>query len=151
MIPPEIIEAQLAYAELACAMADRARLIVGSVGDNLPPGARISRANDLHMASIVLVTRAALVELATGATWRQVADAMHVPVSAAYKGLRPDGSRMAAAAKRGPTMTLITDRTLLYGDGVVDTATTLDTWCIRHTEPWEEPVENAVSRIFQLE
>lgn len=142
------IRARLALAVTGQEAADLGRGVVADVAVPLAAGERITMTRRLRLLSIALVDRAVLVELADGASWEQVADALGVPVEEARRVYEPTWVAWSAdagflaydAGDRGVGMPADAD--------AAGTAAALDSWCVRHAEPWDEPVSEPVSRIL---
>lgn len=130
-------------------MSDDARLIVGNVSTDMAPGERIRAARKPRWHSLNLVDVAVLSELADGARWDEIADALGCELEDAQRRYGPTWAAWLAGAYDDDEVAL-GDFSVRLGDdddlGV--TAATIDQWYQRHTDPWDITESEPVSRLL---
>lgn len=131
------VRARLALAVAAREAADLARGVVGDVSTPMRPGERIRAARRIRLMSLSIVDRAVLAELSDGTSWDDVAVALGIDADTARRRYEPTWLDWQAGD---------VDDEADFGDfsvglpGDLDlpgTAATLDSWWVRHAEPWE--------------
>lgn len=114
------------------------------------PGERIEQARRLRALAMTVLDRAVLVELLTGSTWDEVADALGRTVEDARRIYEPTLELWALDQPVGGLdATIFGDFTtgLPHDPDPEGTARAVDAWCARHSEPWDavdEPVTRAL-------
>lgn len=126
---------------LAVALRDTADLARGLVGDVSTPmvtGELIRKARRVRRDALAVVDRAVLVELANGASWAEVADAVGLDVEDA---LRVYGDTLEAwlAAEQDALDDGDQGVGLIGDQDLPGTAHSLDQWWRRHADPWDVP------------
>lgn len=130
------VRSRIALGVLCRDIADLARGILGDLSTPMLPGERIRAARAMRMKLWNLVDLAVLTELADGATWDEVADAMGID--------REEAQRRYAATwvqwQHGVTDLELDLSEDIGHRGDLDlpgTAASLDQWFRRHAEPWD--------------
>lgn len=141
------VRARLALAVAAQQCADLCRGIVGDVSTPMGPGERIRKARRTRLQTLSIVDLAVLAELSEGRTWEQVAAALSVDVAEAERTYAPIWAQWEAGDYDGPD----------FGDfsvgsrndpDLAGTAAALDSWWVRHAEPWDTPAEKPVTQVL---
>lgn len=128
--------------------ADLARGLIGNVSTPMVRGELIRMARRNRLAGLAPTDHAVLAELADGATWEEVADALCLDVDAARRIYEPTWQEWRDATPE-EAADLGDFGIGLNGDPDLEgTAATIDQWWRRHAEPWETVDENPVSRLL---
>jgi hypothetical protein len=142
------VRARLALAVAARESADLSRGIVGDVSTPMRPGERVKKARRVRLMSLAIVDRAVLAELTDGATWEQVGDALGIDCDEARRRYEPTWRQWVEGDY---------DDDADFGDfgvglrGDLDlpgTADALDSWWLRHAEPWETALDAPVMQVL---
>ncbi|MEQ7008449.1 hypothetical protein ABN028_19945 [Actinopolymorpha sp. B17G11] len=133
-------------------VADHAHGLVVDVASPRLPGELIRKVRrELRMPTLTALDRAVLVELAEGATWEQVADALALTVEET-RARYEKTARMWSEGQPVDRMNVA-----LFGDHAVGllhdqdprgTAESLDAWWRRHAEPWDDVDDRPVTRLL---
>lgn len=138
--------ARLSLAVAGAELSDLGRGVVADMSTPMRPGERIRKARRARLMSFTVVDRAVLVELAEGADWDTIADALFQPVDEVRRRYEPTWEQWLADDLED---TGIGDNAVgLRGDqDPAGTAATIDQWLRRHTDPWDQdpgPVARAL-------
>jgi hypothetical protein len=137
MVDSPNARARVALAATARELADKARNIVGNVSTPMLPGERIRSARRVRLEALALVDRAVLAELADGATWDEVAEALSMTPTQA-KTIHAPAWELWQNGGDADELDFGDHGVGLPGDpDLAGTAATLDQWWRRHADPWE--------------
>lgn len=140
--------ASIAAAVAARDLSDSARAVVTAITDGWAPGELATLARRARTESLAVLDRVVLAEVAAGATWAEVADAIRVPVEEVIARYQPVLDRWVLAGidpdPRASHASIAVDASTVGADD----ARAVDAWCARHTDPWEPgPRARLVDRI----
>lgn len=148
------VRARLAYAVASREVADYARGLVGDTATPMLPGERIRAARRLRVLALSVLDRAVLVELAAGASWANVADALGLPEAEVRRRYQETAARWVSGQSPDEAdldLSIYGDfSTGLHPDSDPEgMAAALDAWYLRHSEPWDERADGPVTRALQ--
>lgn len=122
-------------------LSDRSRAVVELAVQNHQPGALAASAAALRRDSLLVQDRAVLAELAAGAPWEVIADAIGLTPEDARARYETTYETWVAAGDTVGFLPSATSTSPHYGrvtdDNGPDAVDALDSWRARHTDPWE--------------
>lgn len=140
--------ARVALAVAARDSADLARGLVGDVSTPMVAGELIRKARRVRREALAIVDRAVLVELATGASWAQVAEAAGLPEDDVRRIYGPSWAAWADGDPQEHADVSEQGVGLLGDSDLAGTAHSIDMWWRRHAEPWED-TDNPVGPVVR--
>ena len=146
------VRAHVSLAVAGREAADLGRGIVGDISTRMPPGERIRKARRLRMLGLTATDRAVLAELSEGASWGVVADALGLTVGEARVRYEPTWQAWLSTKPDAEDDDFGDYSLGLRGDlDMAGTAESLDSWWVRHAEPWETlDLENLPAPVSQV-
>lgn len=143
--------AKLALATALREDSDYARGLVADVGVKHLPGELIRNVRRLRLLGLSALDRAVLVEVLTGTSWEDVAEALVMPVGEVRRRYEETVELWRKALPTGELdATIYGDLTtgLRHDHDPEGTAEALDGWYNRHCDPWQSedtPVQRALT------
>lgn len=144
----ETARAELAVMQAGRDVCDYTFGIAAGVTTPQAPGTRIREWRRVRVLALTGLDRAVLLELLSGTTWEQVAEALMLPLDETIRRYGPVLTQWTSGAGPDPDVLRGTDLTvgLPVDTDPEGTAAALDQWLRRHREPWDDPGPTLASR-----